>query len=104
MQTKTSIDRELDIAIRIAERSLDSQICFELASMVMPKRTYQPNYSPPIDPRDQEIKALQRELSDLRHDLIRLQPQDIAGLLTSYYGCTMRAEWERNGSARPPKP
>jgi|GEM_PF-1331266 len=59
----------------------------------MPTRTNRPIYSPPIDPRDQEIKALRRELSDLRHDLIRLQPQDIADLLTSYYGCTTRAEW-----------
>ncbi|MCK1554747.1 MULTISPECIES: hypothetical protein [unclassified Bradyrhizobium] len=61
----------------------------------MPKRTYRPNYSPPIDPRAQEIKALRRELSDLRHDLIRLQPQEIADLLFSYYGCTTRAEWEK---------
>lgn len=59
----------------------------------MPKRTNRPIYSPPIDPRDEEIKALRRELSNLRHDLIRLQPQDIVDLLTSYSGCTTRAEW-----------
>lgn len=60
----------------------------------MPKRTYRPNYSPPIGPRAQEIKALRRELSDLRHDLIRLQPRASADLLFSYYGCTTRA-WEK---------
>lgn len=59
----------------------------------MPKRINRHNYSPPIDPRDEEIKALRRELSNLRHDLIRLQPQEIADLLTSYHACTTRAQW-----------
>src|SRR5262245_43694236 len=61
----------------------------------MPRRTYRLGGSPPTDPRDEEIKSLKRELSEVRWDLISLQPSDTRDLLTSYHGCTTRAEWQK---------